>query len=99
MENSATVRHYGPVLEVLRSVESVPSVRIIVARVLRPFEDNHGRVAPHEAGLTVRKLATGQVLSAEQISTWDAKYRRHLEEKGLVRFEKLDECPTCHRPL
>ena len=72
---------------------------IIVAHVLRPFQDNHGRVEPHEAGLTVRNLKVGQVLSSAEISTWSAKYRAHLEEKGLVRFEALRSCPTCRHAL
>jgi hypothetical protein len=101
MQNSPEVRYTAPVLEVLRRVESVPSVRLIVGRVLRPFTDNFGHTSETllECGMRAVNRKAGDVISGDELAKWSERYRQHLAEKGLVKFEALLECPTCHRTL
>jgi hypothetical protein len=69
---------------------------LIRVSVLRPFEDNFGRIES-PVGVVMRKA--GDLVPSEDVARYAHRYLANIERAGRVKIEKLSHCPTCGHEL
>ncbi len=69
---------------------------LIRVTVVRPFEDNSGRI---ESPVPIVQRKAGEIISFDDLGRYHPRYLGNIERAGLVRIERLTHCPTCGHEL